>query len=287
MKIAFLGTGLMGGPIAGRLQQAGHALTVYNRDREKTRDLVRAGAVGADSPAAALNENEWVVAMLADAPALEQTLLSPSALPRLDGRRVINMATIAPAEARAIGERVSDAGGEFMECPVLGSIPEAEQGTLILMFGGSPLQFEAAAPLLGAVGSAPVHVGELGKASALKLAMNQLIASLTAGFAASLGLIRREGVDVDTFMAVLRESALYAPTFDKKLPRMLARNFAQPNFPVKHLLKDTRLFAAAADGAGVDTAVVAAVQGILERAEASGRGELDYSALYELADPAD
>lgn len=287
MKIAFLGAGLMGGPIAGRLQQAGHALTVYNRDREKTRDLVRAGAVGADSPAAALNENEWVVAMLADAAALEQTLLSPTALPRLEGRRVINMATIAPAEARAIGERVSGAGGEFMECPVLGSIPEAEQGTLILMFGGSPLQFEAAAPLLGAVGSAPVHVGELGRASALKLAINQLIASLTAGFAASLGLIRREGVDVDTFMAVLRESALYAPTFDKKLQRMLARNFAQPNFPVKHLLKDTRLFATAADGAGVDTAVVAAVQGILERAEASGRGELDYSALYELVDPGD
>jgi len=287
MKIAFLGTGLMGGPIAGRLQQAGHTLTVYNRDRDKTRDLVRAGAVGADSPAAALNENEWVVAMLSDAAALEQTLLSPTALPRLEGRRVINMATIAPAEARAVGERVSNAGGEFMECPVLGSIPEAEQGTLILMFGGSPSQFEAAAPLLGAVGSAPVHVGELGRASALKLAMNQLIASLTAGFAASLGLIRREGVDVDTFMAVLRESALYAPTFDKKLQRMLARNFAQPNFPVKHLLKDTRLFAAAADGAGVDTGVVAAVQGLLERAEASGLGELDYSALYELVDPGD
>lgn len=287
MNIAFLGTGLMGRPMAARLIQAGHRLTVHNRSGDKALDLVREGAVPVDSPADALRDNEWAVTMLSDAAALEATLLNGPVLPRLSGRRIVNMATIAPEQARAIGERVADAGGEFMECPVLGSIPEARQGTLLLMFGGTPAQLEAARPLLGALGTAPVHVGEVGKASALKLAMNQLIASLTVGFAASLGLIRREGVDVDTFMGVLRESALYAPTFDKKLPRMLARNFEQPNFPVKHLLKDVRLFAAAAEIAGVETGPLAAVQRVLERAADSALAELDYSALYELMDPAE
>lgn len=285
MNIAFLGTGLMGRPMAERFLKAGHRLTVYNRTPDKALELGRQGAELVDSPAAALDAGEWIFTMLADAKALEETLLEASALPRLQGRRIVNMATIAPEEARRLSSGITAAGGEFMECPVLGSIPEAERGSLILMFGGTAAQHQAAAPLLQALGTAPTHVGEVGQASALKLAMNQLIATLTAGFAASLGLVRREGVEVDTFMAVLRESALYAPTFDKKLQRMLARNFTQPNFPVKHLLKDTRLFADAARRDGLDTSLIGAVEGILERARDASLADLDYSALYEVIDP--
>lgn len=285
MNIAFLGTGLMGRPMAERFLKAGHRLTVYNRTPDKALDLGRQGAELVDSPAAALDAGEWIFTMLADARALEETLLEATALPRLQGRRIVNMATIAPEEARRLGSGVTAAGGEFMECPVLGSIPEAERGSLILMFGGTAAQHQAATALLQALGAAPTHVGDIGQASALKLAMNQLIATLTAGFATSLGLVRREGVEVDTFMAVLRESALYAPTFDKKLQRMLARNFAQPNFPVKHLLKDTRLFADAARRDGLDTRLIGAVEGILERARDASLADLDYSALYEVIDP--
>lgn len=287
MNVALLGTGLMGRPMAERFLKAGHRLAVYNRTPGKALDLGRQGAELVDSPAAALDASEWIITMLADAKALEDTLLGAAALPRLQGRRIINMATIAPEEARHLGSGITAAGGEFMECPVLGSIPEADRGSLIMMFGGTPAQHQAATPLLQALGAAPTRVGELGQASALKLAMNQLIATLTAGFAASLGLVRREGVEVDTFMAVLRESALYAPTFDKKLQRMLARNFTQPNFPVKHLLKDARLFADAASRTGIDTRLIGAVEGILERARDTSLADLDYSALYEVIDPDD
>ncbi|MDJ0662095.1 MAG: NAD-binding protein [Crocosphaera sp.] len=93
----------------------------------------------------------------------------------------------------------------------------------------------------------------MGTASALKLALNQLIAALTSGFALSLGLIERQGVDVDKFMSILRESALYVPTFDKKINRMQERNFENPNFPTKHLLKDINFFLNQAEENGLNT----------------------------------
>lgn len=285
MDIAFLGAGLMGHPMALRLLQHGHQVTVYNRTSDKAADLVAQGAVSAPSPAAAIDQSVWVVTMLADADAIEQTLLDGPAYPLLAGRHVLNMATIAPHEARGIAARVRDAGGQFMECPVLGSIPEATAGTLILMFGGSREQFQAASPLLRTLGPKPMHIGEVGQASALKLAMNQLIASLTTAFSLSLGLVRSEGVAVDTFMEVVRASALYAPTFDKKLNRMLAGDYAHPNFPLRHMLKDVRLLLDAAQRDALNVQLPQALESILERGEAAGLGDADYSALYRVVDP--
>lgn len=285
MDIAFLGTGLMGHPMAQRLLEHGHRVTVYNRTAAKAADLVERGAVGADTPAEAVGNSEWVVMMLADAHAIEHGLLDASVAALLRGRRVLNMATIGPHEARDLADRVQAAGGEFMECPVLGSIPEAEAGTLILMFGGTESQFDAAGPLLRALGPKPQHIGPVGHASALKLAMNQLIASLTAAFSLSLGLIRSEGVEVDKFMAVVRDSALYAPTYDKKLGRMLAGDFANPNFPLRHMLKDVRLLLDTAAQDGLNMQVLTAVEALLEKGESAGLGDQDYCALYSLVDP--
>ena len=117
--------------------------------------------------------------------------------------------------------------------------------------------------------------------------MNQLIGSLTAAFAMSLGLVQREGIDIERFMAIVRESALYAPTFDKKLSRMVNRDFENPNFPTKHLLKDMTLFAAAAEEAGSDATAAAAVGQVVQRAIAMGLADKDYSALFAAVSPAD
>ena len=100
-------------------------------------------------------------------------------------------------------------------------------------------------PVIQALGQNIQVMGGVGAGAATKLAMNQLIGSLTVGFSTSLALLRKNGVDCETdsrFMSILRDSALYAPTFDKKLQRMLDRDYANPNFPTKHLLKDIKLF---------------------------------------------
>lgn len=287
MQIALLGLGLMGRALAARLLERGHALTLWNRtpldDAYLTGEL--AGTRVVAEAVEAVSAAPLVLCMLSDANALREVLLSKRMVHLLPGRVVLNMATIAPEEARSLAEALARAGGEYVECPVLGSTPEARSGRLLLMFGGNRARFDALLPLLSDLGTAPRHVGEVGQAAAMKLALNQLIASLTSAFALSLGLVQREGVAVEDFMAVLRESALYAPTFDKKLDRLLARDFERPNFPLKHLLKDTRLFTRAAHAAGLDTHMLVGVQHVLEHALHDGLADKDYSALYQAIVP--
>lgn len=285
MDVAFLGTGLMGVPMAARLLHRGHRLTVFNRTPHKTQTLVALGAGASASPAEAIAGSDWVILMLSDAAAISESLLAPRTLPLLRGRSVLNMATISPRQSRDIAEQVAQAGGRYMECPVLGSLPEAKGGTLILMFGGTDKQYHDALPLLQAFGPKPLHIGAVGQASALKLAMNQLIASLTAAFSISLAMVRKEGVPVEKFMTVVHESALHAPTYDKKLPRMLERNFDNPNFPLKHLLKDVRLIKDTAADNGVDASMLVAIEGLLAKGMAQGHGDADYAALYGLISP--
>ncbi|MBM5828509.1 MAG: NAD(P)-dependent oxidoreductase, partial [Cyanobacteria bacterium M_surface_7_m2_040] len=119
-------------------------------------------------------------------------------------------------------------------------------------------------------------------ASHSKLALNQLIASLTHSFSLSLHLVQQAGVEVEAFMAILRGSALYAPTFDKKLAKELAGDYGNPNFPTAHLRKDLRLFVEAAAAQGLDTQGLEGLQRLLERATAAGLDALDYSALHAL-----
>lgn len=286
MDVALLGTGLMGAPMGQRLMEAGHRLHVYNRTPERALALARAGASSYGRPEQAVSAAECVVLMLSDAQAIRTILLGESMRGRLEGRSVIQMGTIAPEESRAFGEELQARGAEYLEAPVLGSTPEAGAGTLLVMVGATVEQFERWRPLLAVFGPEPMLIGSVGKAAALKLAMNQLIAGLTASFALSLGLIRREGVAVEAFMDLLRKSALYAPTFDKKLQRMLERDFSSPNFPLRHLLKDVRLFLEAARSQGLSTDALSGVERIIERA-ATDLADADYSGLYDAIDPPD
>jgi len=284
MKVALIGTGLMGTPMAHRVLSAKVPLVVYNRTREKAEPLKAAGAEVAESVAAAVCQSDCVMTMLTNAQAIRETLLAEAG-PNLSGRTVIQMGTIAPAESRALHQEIIAAKGEYLEAPVLGSIPQAEAGELIVMVGASPEQFERWQGLLKAFGPEPRLVGAVGQAASLKLAMNQLIASLTAAFALSLGWVQHQGVEVEQFMQVLRHSALYAPTFDKKLSRMVERDFSEPNFPTKHLLKDVNLFLAEASAIALDTSSLEGVRHLLDTAIAQGLLEADYSALFSAVSP--
>ncbi len=284
MKIGLIGTGLMGGPMAERLLVNQVALRVYNRTPEKVAALQQAGAEVAASVIELLQTCEAVILMLSDAAAIEAVLLSEQAKPLLAQRTIIQMSTIAPSQSRSLLAAVTALKGSYLEAPVLGSIPEATAGKLQVMVGATPEQFQQWQPLLQHLGS-PVLIGEVGTASALKLGLNQLIASLTTAFALSLGLMERQNVPIDQFMQILRQSALYAPTFDKKLQRMQERHFQQPNFPTKHLLKDTKLFLAEAEAIGLHVDSLTGVRQILGIACDLGFADADYSALFAAVAP--
>ncbi|AGA89010.1 beta-hydroxyacid dehydrogenase, 3-hydroxyisobutyrate dehydrogenase [Thioflavicoccus mobilis 8321] len=284
MKIAVLGLGLMGTAIARRLHEQGFAVVGWNRSPGAAEALAGEGIATAASPGEAIAMADLVALLLADADAIAETLAPPTT-EALAGRILVQMGTIAPDESRDLAARIAAAGAEYLEAPVLGSLPEAGAGRLLIMAGGEADLFERCRPFLAALGESPQRIGAVGQAAALKLAMNQLIAGLTATFAASLGLVRREGIAVDQFMDLLRGSALYAPTFDKKLDKYLAHDYGSANFPLKHLLKDVRLFHRTAGQAGIDNAPIAALEAACLRGIAAGHGDEDYSALYEALVP--
>lgn len=285
MRVAVLGTGLLGRPIAERLKTTGHQVVVYNRTRAKAEPLREAGIQVALQPQEAVRSAECLVLMLADAAAIRSVLSAGQTKKALSGRTVIQMGTIGPSESQALKEEVGEAGGDYLEAPVLGSIAEAKAGTLQVMVGGSPEQFARWGELFRSLSREPRLIGPVGQAAALKLALNQLIAAEIAAFALSVGFVQWHGIDVETFMAILRESALYAAAYDKKLPRLLRRDYADPNFSTRHLLKDVDLFLAEAQARQLDTGGLDGIRRLLEKTIGRGLGEMDYSALYEAVNP--
>ncbi|MEE8621220.1 MAG: NAD(P)-dependent oxidoreductase [Syntrophobacteria bacterium] len=287
MKVALIGTGLMGRPMGERVLAAGYHLTVFNRSREKAELLRSSGAEIAATAAEAIGSAECVLLMLADGIAIREVLLDENPKPDLGQRTVIQMGTISPTESIGFHKEVLERGGDYLEAPVLGSIPEASAGKLLIMVGASKPQFDKWSTLLECFGSEPLLIGEVGKAAAVKLALNQLIASLTVGFASSLGLVESLGIEAGLFMKILRQSALYAPIFDKKLQLMLDRDYGIGNFPSKHLFKDVALFSAAAQTVNLETIGIEAIHRLLEITLEKGYADGDYSALFEAVSPAE
>jgi 3-hydroxyisobutyrate dehydrogenase len=283
MNIAIFGIGLMGTPIATRLLQQGHRTTLYNRTPREFADLRSQGAIVAETLEAAIDSSDFLLLTLSDARAIHETLIQTQ--PNLKGKTIIQMGTIAPQESQEIAQKIQELGGDYLEAPVLGSIPEAKTGTLLIFVGASQALFDRTLPLLQNLGTSPRHMGEVGSAAATKLALNQLIGSLTSAFSISLALVQNSHVNLESFMEILRQSALYAPTFDKKLQRMVDQNYSNPNFPTKHLLKDMKLAQTTAQAQGIDSQLIEAVINITERSVQQGQGESDYSAIFSAIAP--
>jgi 3-hydroxyisobutyrate dehydrogenase len=281
MKIAFLGTGLMGAPMANRLLSAGYELTVYNRTKAKAIFLETKGAHIGQNPAAAIGDCDVIITMLADYKAVTDVLLKDKSV-GFKGRTVIQMSTISPKESINVKNKIEESGGEYLEAPVLGSVPQVEAGALFILVGGSKEQFDKWQHLLKNFGKDVILIGNVGDAAATKLALNQLIASLISAFSMSLGYLREKEVDIESFMNILRKSALYAPTFDRKLANMLNRDFNNPNFPLKHMLKDVKLILSEFGSQKIDTSPINGVEEILQKAVDDRMDELDYSAMYNI-----
>jgi 3-hydroxyisobutyrate dehydrogenase len=278
MNISLLGTGLMGQALVEHLLAEGQSVTVYNRTAEKVVELEKNGALVTDTAQEALLNNDICILMLSDAMAIHAVLDSIDK-EAFKNKIIIQMGTIAPNESCSIQQYIRERQGRYLECPVLGSLPEARSGTLILMAGGSAEDYNVALPLLQLMGKDPRHIGDIGQGATVKLAMNQLIAGLTSSFALSLALVEKEGIETEQFMSIVRDSALYAPTFDKKLDRMLSRDFTLPNFPTKHLAKDTRLFLSVAQQLNLETCALDGISQLLDKTLAQGLADTDYSAI--------
>ena len=278
-RIALLGTGLLGAAIGHRLLAKEIELGVWNRNPEHCQELLNAGAEWINDLKEVTANWDGVITVLRDGPVTQQVV---AALGDLQGCCIIPMGTMGVSEIRALDLQVQQQNGKCLEAPVLGSKPQAISGTLLVMAGGKPELFEQQQSLLKFLAKEPLLVGPIGSGAATKLALNQLIASLTHAFSLSLRLVQQAGVPVETFMSILRPSALYAPTFDKKLQRMLDGHYADPNFSTALLRKDLRLFLEEAAAAELQTRGLQGLDTLLEQSSDGELDALDYCALHEL-----
>ena len=283
MDIGIIGIGLMGKAFVERFLSQDYTVRVFNRTQDNIKDLPDSVIV-CETAEEIISASDTIILMVSNAEAISD-ILQLEKQKDLQGKTILQMATISPTQTKEIGSAIIARGGDYLEAPVLGSIPEAKTGTLIIMAGGSKAVFENALPTLQVLGTAPRYIGETGSAAALKLAMNQLIASLTAGFSLSLGYAIKNGVEPDLFMETVRESALYAKTYDKKLQKYLDRDFGAANFSTQHLLKDIRLFIDDAKATGLNTDALEGIERITSTTVDEGMDVMDYSSIYQVICP--
>ena len=197
MRVAFLGLGAMGEPMARNILTKGFPLTVWNRNPGRARPLVEAGARLAASPREAASGSEAVCTMLADPAAVDAVAGGPDGLAAgLSTRMVwLDFSTVTPADSRRFAALAKEKGADFCDLPVAGSIGPAAEGTLTLLAGGDPAVLERVKPLLDAVSRATEWCGPVGQGSALKLVNNLSYGVALAAFGEALALARRLGLD--------------------------------------------------------------------------------------------
>ena len=280
LRIALLGTGLMGAPIARRLCEAGHEVHVWNRTVSKAQPLSAYGATVHTSPSDAAAQGDVVISMLENGRTVQEVLFSgPYAAIRgmRKGTLVIDMASIQPREARDHASRLAECGMRHLDAPVSGGTVGAEAGTLAIMVGGRTADFEAAAPVFSALGKA-THVGPHGAGQLAKLA-NQMIVGISIGAVAeALLLCAKGGAD----MAKVRE-AITGGFADSRIlqlhgQRMVERDFA-PRAKMSVQLKDMRNALATAAEVGFDAPITQLFERLYTEGVEHGLDALDHSGL--------
>ena len=237
MKIAFLGIGLMGAPMARRLLGAGHAVTAWNRTRSKADSLVSDGAVVADTPAEAVASADIVIAILENAAVVEDVLFARGAASAAKaGTLFVDMSSIAPERAREHAARLSEMGHRHMDAPVSGGPDGAELGTLAIMVGGRPADFDLAEPILSTMGR-PTLVGTSGAGQFAKLTSQMIASTAMAAVAEAMLMARVEGIDPLRIREALAGGFADSRILQIHGKRMVERNFV-PGGHVHTFLKD-------------------------------------------------
>ena len=275
--LAFCGLGQMGAPMAARLVAAGHDVTVWNRTAERAEPLVEEGARAAKTPEEAAAGAQALFTMLATPEALDTVLFGDAGAGAAleDGATLIEMSTVGPAAVRVVRGRLHD-GVSMLDAPVLGSVPQATDGSLKVFVGGEAEVFERWRPVLSEFGH-PAHLGPLGSGASMKLVANSTLGTLMTGLAEALALADALGLEESAVLDVLAESPIGATAKSKR--ERIERADYPPNFKLALAVKDLDLVTEAARDAGLDARVAPAARSWLADADRAGLGSLDYSAV--------
>jgi 3-hydroxyisobutyrate dehydrogenase len=277
MEIGFAGLGIMGSRMAANLRDAGHHVTVWNRTRSKAEAF---GGPVADSPADLAARCDVLVTMLVDGPQVEEVVRGAVPGARPDAL-FVDMSTISPRQARAIGAALQEGGVRFVDAPVTGSSPKAEAGTLTIMAGGAAEDVERARPLFEVMGQLVLHVGELGQGQMVKLVNNAVAAANAVTLGHALLVDDATGVDLDALEQVMAAGSGGSAMLDLKAGPMRRHDYATL-FKLEHMLKDVRHCLEESLAAGVPFPAASAAREVLAAGMGRGHADADFAALIEV-----
>ena len=278
--IGFIGLGIMGGPMAENLRDAGYELVVYNRTEEKADEFAEGGGEKASSPREAAERSDVVITMLPDSPQVEEMVLEEDGVAEglSEGKLYIDMSSIAPATSRKIHEALEEKGVEAVDAPVSGGQPMAESGDLAIMVGGSEDAVERARPILEVMGKAVTHIGPPGAGQVAKAA-NQVVVALTIqAVSEALTLARKSGVDAAKVREALLGGLAQSKILEVHGERMLEHEF-DPGFKLSLHRKDLAIALQAAREEGVPLLATAQAAEVMNALITSGHGDDDHAVI--------
>ncbi len=283
MKIAIIGTGVMGTGVGQTLLGKGHALRCHNRSEANADALVKAGATWCASPGEAIDGATHVILLVWNEAGLRQMLGGPDGLlaHAREGQVFIDMSTQLPTTARDVAEQFSQKGALFVDAPVHGSRAEAHSGGLWIMAGAETAGWAAAQPLLREIGATVHHMGTVGAGCAAKLCGNHLVSSVLAALAESLAMARKSGLDCHELITLWGESDFRSPIIEGAGRSMIDGDFGV-SFHLRTMVKDTELIRNHSEAIGVPVLLSNTVHELNKVAQNLGWGELNATAIFKL-----
>jgi len=279
-KIAFVGLGIMGKPMSKNLLKAGHSVVVYDVAAAPVADVVAAGGTAAKSSKEAASQADVIITMLPDGPEVEAAVLGPGGILEgaTKGSTVVDMSSISPVVAQKVGAACAAKGVEFLDAPVSGGEPKANEGTLAIMVGGDAKTFEKIEPILKNMGASVTLTGPVGAGNVTKLANQIMVACNIAAMGEALTLATKAGLDPEVVFNAVKGGLAGSTVLNAKAPMVISRNF-QPGFRIALHQKDLRNALLAAESMKISLPLTSTVQNMLMALMNEGKGSLDHSAI--------
>lgn len=282
-KVGFIGLGLMGLPMATRLLEAGFPLTVWNRTRSKTEELARGGAQVVGSPKDVAAQTNVIITMVSDGTALKAVVLSENGIlgGAQPGSILVDMSTVDPESSSEVAKATEEQGMRMLRAPVSGSTGLAAAGRLTIIASGDKKAYDKCQNILGAMGQRMFYVGTGDEARYLKLVLNMMVGTTAQMLAEALTFGEKAGLDWTQMLEIIGSSAVQSPVVSSKVGPLAKRSF-QPAFTVSMMAKDFDLALAAGQKLRSPMPTISLIRQFYGMLQATGRGDLDYSALLLL-----
>lgn len=280
MKVAFIGMGTMGAPMALNILKAGHEVTVHNRTREREEPVAKAGAKRAASPKEAAAGAEVIITCVSDTPDVEQVILGDNGVIHgaQAGSIVVDMSTISPAVTRHIAKKLGEKGVKMIDAPVSGGSEGAQKGTLSIMIGGEAEDVEKVRPVLEAMGKTITHVGPIGSGQITKAINQVIIAGTYWGVAEGIAIGLKAGLDMEKVVQAVGSGAAGSWGLTNRSGNMIQNSYPL-GFRVRFHRKDLNIALEAARELGVTIPVAAFVEQIETGLITRGHGDEDVSVI--------